>query len=177
MKGSSVRVRASALKDLQNAHFCFLSRRRLMCSNAAACDKRPFRALLADGGGRTPGRRGRQNTAEAALSDWCSRLALRSRPASEHGSAAIRSVAATAGDLWTSVRRSGVRHRDDEATAFGQEQSSGELQPTRLLLVHCERVPNLDRTPAPRRGSGSRKRGQLWVAAGARRAASARRPS
>jgi hypothetical protein len=62
-------------------------------------------------------------------------LALRSRPASEHGSAANRSVAATAGDLWTSVQRSGVRHRDDEATAFGQEQSSGELQPTRLPLV------------------------------------------
>jgi hypothetical protein len=36
MKGSPVRVRASALKDLQNAHFGFLSRRRIMCSNAAA---------------------------------------------------------------------------------------------------------------------------------------------
>jgi hypothetical protein len=36
MKGSPVRVRASALKDLQNAHFCFLARRRIMCSNAAA---------------------------------------------------------------------------------------------------------------------------------------------
>ena len=62
------------------------------------------------------------------------------RPASEHGSAAIRSVAATAGDLWTSVQRSGVRHRDDEATAFGQEQSSGELQPRRLLLVLADRL-------------------------------------
>jgi hypothetical protein len=36
--------------------------------------------------------------------------------------------------------RSGVRHRDDEATAFGQEQSSGELQPTRLLLVRSGRL-------------------------------------
>jgi hypothetical protein len=136
MKGSSVRVRASALKDLQNAHCCFLSRRRIMCSNAAAfairgCFERFWPT-------------GRQNTgptveAEHRVgrpSEWCSRLALRSRPASEHGSAAIRSVAATAGDLWTSVQRSGVRHRDDEPPAFGQEQSSGELQPTRLLLVH-----------------------------------------
>jgi len=54
-------------------------------------------------------------------------------------SASQESVAATAGDLWTSVQRSGVRHRDDEATAFGQEQSKGELQPTRLLLVHSGR--------------------------------------
>jgi hypothetical protein len=62
-----------------------------------------------------------------------------SLPAGEHGFAAIRSVVATAGGLWTSVQRSGVRHRDDEAAAFGQEQSSGKLQPTRLLLVRSGR--------------------------------------
>jgi hypothetical protein len=104
-----------------------LAGRRIMCSK---CGRFAIRGRF-----ERFGRRGRQNTASAALSDWCSRLALRSWPASEHRSAAIRSVAVTAGDLWTSVQRSGVRHRDDEATAFGQERPSGELQPTRLLLV------------------------------------------
>jgi hypothetical protein len=62
-------------------------------------------------------------------------LAWRFAPGQRAGSAAIRSVEATAGDVWTSVQRSDDRHRDDEATAFGQEQFSSELQPTRLLLV------------------------------------------
>jgi hypothetical protein len=33
MKGSPVRVRASALKDLQNGYLCFLIRRRMKCSD------------------------------------------------------------------------------------------------------------------------------------------------
>jgi hypothetical protein len=44
------------------------------------------------------------------------------------------------GRPWTPVQRSGVRHRDDEAPALGQEQSSAELQPTRLLLVRSGRL-------------------------------------
>jgi hypothetical protein len=72
MKGSSVRVRASALKDLQNTHFCFLSGDELCARTRPLCDKRLLRALLADG--EAEHRVGRP-------SDWCSRLALRSRPA------------------------------------------------------------------------------------------------
>jgi hypothetical protein len=134
MKGSPVRVRASASKKTCKTHtsvFCLGD--ELCARTRPLCDKRLFRAPLAHGGSRTPAA-GEAGHRVGRPSDWCSRLVLRSRPASEHGSAAIRSVAASAGDLWTSLQRSAFATATTRA-CFGQEQSSGELQPTRLLLV------------------------------------------